>query len=174
MYPSVLYRAILDTGVCYYPNSTLCTAVHYSVIWVQNLPRSLLCKAFNTNHSPHFNYFLGWNHFRTNYTMIRCIFWRNTLFSGTPCSCYCYFGEKLNLPCPPLTILRFTTLHHVTVPEAVMLNFNSSWLKDSWLVTLGACYHSSQKVICWCLRVFWKFASYLHGVSTRRCYCIWK
>ena len=34
---------------------------------------------------PNFNYFLGWNQFWTHYTVIRCRFRLNTLFSETPC-----------------------------------------------------------------------------------------
>ena len=45
----------------------------------------MLIDAFNTKkclYLPHFNYFLGWNHFWTPYMVIRCRFRRNTFFLG--------------------------------------------------------------------------------------------
>ena len=35
MYPSVLYRAIIDTGLRYCPNSTLCIAMHWFEIYLK-------------------------------------------------------------------------------------------------------------------------------------------
>ena len=89
--------------------------------WAYNLPRSLPCKAFNTKslYLPHFNYFLGWNHFWTHCAVIRCRFRKTHFFQRHPVHFDKKTGRYLWIRIvfwigPPLSKLKKTTKGRVT------------------------------------------------------------
>ena len=69
------------------------------VQFLETSSKKFSCAKLSTPKSPflpNFNYFWGWNPFWTHYTVIRCRFWLNTLFSETPCSLKRLFVLKLH------------------------------------------------------------------------------